>query len=158
MAKKSTSKLFQDEVKEEVTEKEMNLPEEDATESTDEVEVKSEAEEEPEEKPIQERLHDKGVVLAKTSVPEDSDIQDIDLSVIQKKRFRINGDNNKILELNTSDMRIATRLKESYPRLNALMDSVADKFSNIPDDDDFDEEALTKVADAVDEIDRKMRA
>lgn len=87
----------------------------------------------------------------------DDDIVDIDLSVIKKKRFRINGDNSKILELNTSDMGIVTRLKEAYPRLNDLMDSVTDKFSNLPDDDEEDEVQLTALSDAVNEIDKQMR-
>lgn len=126
MARKSTSKLFEDEVKTDVTEESMNAP------VTEEGRAETEAEK-----------------------PAD-DIQDIDLSVIQKKRFRINGDNSKILELNTSDMRIASRLKEAYPRLNTLMDEVADEFNSIPDDAE-DEETLTKVADAVDKIDGKMR-
>jgi hypothetical protein len=122
MAKKSTSKLFEDEVKTEVTEREMNAPVEE-TKATEE------------------------------------DIQDIDLSVIKKRKFRINQDNSKILELNVSDMRIATRLKEAYPRLNKLMDEVADKFNSIPDDDgdEINEDILNQVADAVDEIDNKMR-
>jgi len=126
MAKKSTSKLFEDEVKTEVTEESMNAP------VTEEEKVET-----------------------KVETPAD-DIQDIDLSAIQKKRFRINGDNSKILELNTSDMRIASRLKEAYPRLNTLMDEVADEFNNLPDEVE-DEETLTKVADAVDKIDKKMR-
>ena len=88
----------------------------------------------------------------------ENDIVDIDLSVIKKKRFRINGDNSKILELNTSDMGIVTRLKEAYPRLNDLMDSVTDKFSNLPDDDEDDEVQLTALSDAVNEIDKQMRA
>ena len=37
---------------------------------------------------------------------QDDDIQDLNLSAIKKKRFRINGDSNKILELNTSDLSI----------------------------------------------------
>ena len=126
MARKSTSKLFEEEVKTEITEENVNAP------VTEEEKVET-----------------------KVETPAD-DIQDIDLSAIQKKRFRINGDNSKILELNTSDMRIASRLKESYPRLNTLMDEVADEFNNIPDDVD-DEETLTKVADAVDKIDGTMR-
>lgn len=126
MARKSTSKLFEDEVKTDVTEESMNAP-----------------------------VTEEEKVDTKVETPAD-DIQDIDLSVIQKKRFRINGDNSKILELNTSDMRIASRLKEAYPRLNTLMDEVADEFNSIPDDAE-DEETLTKVADAVNKIDGKMR-
>ena len=127
MAKKSTSKLFEDEVKTEVTEESMNAPV---------------TEEEKEE------------VETNVETPAD-DIQDIDLSIIKKQRFRINGDNSKILELNVADMRIATRLKEAYPRLNALMDEVATKFNDIPDD--ASEEMINQVGSAVDEIDNKMR-
>ena len=132
MSKKSTSKLFQEETAEV---KEEEITESEATEE----EVTEEATEEEE---------------TTEKVVED-DIQDIDLSVIKKQRFRINGDNSKILELNVSDMRIATRLKEAYPRLNALMDSISDKFSNISDVSD--EDTLTQVGEAVDEIDKKMR-
>lgn len=138
--KKSTSKLFQDEV----TEQEMNLPEETEETTADEKVTEEPVEETPAEEPE----------TVESEVVED-DIQDIDLSIIKKQRFRINGDNDKILELNVADMRIATRLKEAYPRLNTLMDSVADKFNAIPDG--ADEETLIKVGDAVDEIDTRMR-
>ena len=137
MPRKSTSKLFQDEVTEEVTEKEMNLPEEE------------------EAKPLDQKLHEKEALMPKPKSEVLENVIDIDLSAIKKQRFRINGDNSKILELNTSDMGIATRLKEAYPRLNTLMDDVADKFSNMPDD--IDEDAITKFGDAIEEIDKKMR-
>lgn len=128
MPKKSTSNLFQEEEKDVIKEETIKKT---AKVSDD---VKTE----------QESIED--------------DIVDIDLSVIKKKKFRINGDNSKILELNTSDMGIVTRLKEAYPRLNDLMDSVADKFNSIPDDgDEFDEEQLTAISNAVSEIDMQMR-
>lgn len=128
MPKKSTSNLFQEEEK--------DVIKEETIKKTTKVsnDVKSE----------QEQI--------------ENDIVDIDLSAIKKKRFRINGDNSKILELNTSDMGIVTRLKEAYPRLNDLMDSVTDKFSNLPDDDEDDEVQLTALSDAVNEIDKQMRA
>lgn len=135
MPKKSASKLFQEEEKKELAEQ---------------------VEEKPT-KPIQENLHDKGVILAKTSVPEDDDIVDIDFSVIKKKKFRINNDNSKILELNTSDMRIATRLKEAYPRLNQLMDEVTDKIAELPEGDDIDEKQLVQLSKVIEDIDKAMR-
>lgn len=128
MPKKSTSNLFQEEEK--------DVIKEETIKKTAKVSDDVKAEQEP--------IED-GIV-------------DIDLSVIKKKRFRINGDNSKILELNTSDMGIVTRLKEAYPRLNDLMDSVTDKFSNLPDDDEEDEVQLTALSDAVNEIDTQMRA
>lgn len=51
-------------------------------------------------------------------------VVDIDLSVTRKKRFRIDGDDSRILELNTSDMNILLRLDEVESRLQSLADSV----------------------------------
>lgn len=49
-----------------------------------------------------------------------NNIVDIDLSVTKKKQFRIDKDDNRIIELNTSDMNILSRLQDSYPKLDAL--------------------------------------
>lgn len=49
-----------------------------------------------------------------------NNIVDIDLSVTNKKQFRIDGDDDRILELNTSDLSILTRLQSSYPKLDEL--------------------------------------
>ena len=144
MAKKSTSKLFQeDEVKEEMAEGAMNEP--IADEST-ELFIKNE----------KAKVDKAPKSVVKTEEPVD-DVQDIDLSIIKKKRFRVDGDNSKILELNVSDMGIATRLKEAYPRLNKLMDEVSERFGNIPDEDEVDEDTLNIISEAVDDIDAKMR-
>lgn len=82
-------------------------------------------------------------------------IQDIDLSPIRKKRFRIDGDNAKILELDVSDLNIFDRLRKVYPKLDALAVEASNKF-------DFDEEGsvedqLSKFADALADIDNQMR-
>lgn len=88
-------------------------------------------------------------------------IVDVDLSVIEKKKFRINGDNNKILELNTSDMGIIVRLEDAYPKLMELQEEVA-KLADINDDMDTDEDAdnrklLSAAASKLKEIDGAMR-
>lgn len=49
-----------------------------------------------------------------------NNIVDIDLSVTKKKQFRIDKDDNRIIELNTSDLSILSRLQDSYPKLDAL--------------------------------------
>lgn len=79
-------------------------------------------------------------------------VVDIDLSVTRKKRFRIDGDNKRILELNTSDMGIITRLQDLTPKLEALQN----KAVNV-DDADSDEDAFNKSADLLKEIDKEMR-
>ena len=85
----------------------------------------------------------------------DNDIMDIDLSVIKKKKVRINGDNTKILELNVSDMGIVSRLDEAYPKLMALQDKV----SAIADinEEAGDMELLSTTASKLNEIDGEMR-
>lgn len=70
-----------------------------------------------------------------------NDVQDLDLSAIRKKRFRIDGDNNRILELNTSDMNIIVRLRDNYPKLTELANKVAElKYS---DETESESEELT---------------
>lgn len=139
MSTKSTSKLFQD--TEELKEQDINLPEEEEKVESEEVE----------EKEVEEAVTE--------NVPAEvveNDIQDIDLSVIKRQKFRINGDNSKIIELNTSDMGIATRLKEAYPRLNSLVDSISERFNDVPDDE-ATEKQLKAIGEAIEDIDKKMR-
>ena len=89
-------------------------------------------------------------------VPED-DVVDIDLSVTKKKRFRIDGDNSRILYLNTSDFGIVTRLKDAYPKLSALAAKMHEDEFEISDDD-TEYEKLDKAGTFIDNIDKKMRA
>ena len=90
-----------------------------------------------------------------------NDVIDISLEVIRKKRFRIDGDDTRILELNTSDLNILARLKEVYPKLIELAES---SFKQLPDVDnesaDYDfmtDEATAQVIDALKRADKEMR-
>lgn len=103
---KSTSKLFESEVPKEMAEDAMNLPAETG-------------------------LFNDNVV--DTTVNDE--VEDINLSAIQKKRFRINGDNSKILELNTSDLGIVTRMSSAYERLVKYMEEVGKILADLPEDD-----------------------
>lgn len=86
------------------------------------------------------------------------DVQDIDLRVTAKKRFRINGDNNKILYLNTSDLSISSRLSTSYNRLTKYVDEVGNVIASLPDDvDDISEDDEKVIDDQLSAIDEKMR-
>ena len=87
-------------------------------------------------------------MATKPAMSMDNDVIDIDLSVIKKKKFRINGDNNKILELNVSDMGIVARLGEAYPKLEALQKKVGD-FADTASEAD--------IAKKLEEIDSEMR-
>lgn len=88
-------------------------------------------------------------------------VVDIDLSAIRKKRFRIDGDDNKILELNTSDLNILSRLKESYPKLQKLSEQAAEEWPNELDSDTdnppIDSQEMEKAVNFLVRIDNEMR-
>ena len=81
-------------------------------------------------------------------------ILDIDLSETAKQRFRIDGDNDRIVLLNISDMGVVKRLTKIYPKLEKLANEAS---LEIPEDAD-DLQAMTLTGDKVEEIDQKMRA
>lgn len=85
-----------------------------------------------------------------------NDIIDIDLSPIKKKRFRINGDNDLILELNTSDMTIMARIDEAYPKLMELQQDISKMATPLENEDDS-QEVLSSFASILKETDDKMR-
>lgn len=80
---------------------------------------------------------------------------EINLSAIRKKRFRIDGDSNRYLELDTSDMGIITRLDNLYPRLQKLAQDAAVK--QLDKTETENERALTKISQALVKIDAQMR-
>lgn len=65
-----------------------------------------------------------------------SDVIDLNIDGIKKTAFRINGDNNSILELNLSDMGIGDRLEKGYAKLQEELSRIA----NLPDDADISKE------------------
>lgn len=93
-------------------------------------------------------------VPAEVKEPE---ITDIDLGFVEKKKFRINGDFNRMLELNVSDLNVFSRLKSNYPKLVKLLKDAQEKMTSIPDDLEDNTELLSKIADNLDSIDKQMR-
>lgn len=92
-----------------------------------------------------------------TSVPE-QDIVDIAIPEIRKQRFRING-SKQILELNTSDMGIISRLEKTYSKLDKLAQEASAELSESVTDtsseDEFQE--IVKASNTLQKIDKKMR-
>ena len=82
-------------------------------------------------------------------------IDNIDLTVLNKKQFTVNGDSTKLLALNTSDMNIVRRLDEVYPKLLQLAQTVGDK---LPEEEVSDEDKLEALSNTISEIDTEMRA
>lgn len=110
---------------------------------------------------LRDELEKKEELLENEEVKEEvveeptEEIKNIDLTVFNKKKFSINGDPNKILELDVSDLNIVTRLKEQYPKLEKL----AAKLSTITEENDklSDSELLDSTANSLKELDKQMR-
>ena len=94
--------------------------------------------------------------MAKTVKANEENIIDIDLSVTRKKKFRIDGDNSRFLELNTSDLGIFARLKEVYPKMKQLATSASGILSSVDDESDDTEKTLEALAQLSD-IDKELR-
>ena len=83
-----------------------------------------------------------------------NNIIDIDLSATRKKKIRVDGDDNRILELDTSDMNIVVRWRDGYEKLESLMKEINDL--QISDTGDIKTD-ITELGNVVEDIDTKMR-
>ena len=90
-----------------------------------------------------------------------NNIIDLDLSVTQKKKFRFDKDDNRILELNVSDMNIIGRISETYPKLNELNEKASKLMEGINiNEEDIDSSMASAgtMAERLNAIDTEMRA
>ena len=97
--------------------------------------------------------------LINTTQPND-EIIDISLSSIRKKRFRIDGDDSRILELDVTDLSIVGRLQTMY---NKLLNVVDTAFKDIPEEPDnideigINDNYVTDVIKSMENIDKEIR-
>lgn len=88
-------------------------------------------------------------------------IIDLDLSITKKKKFRFDNDDNRIIELNTSDMGILQRISDTYPKLQELQQKAASVMANtdVENTDDLETTlgGIRTVADRLAAIDKDMR-
>lgn len=79
---------------------------------------------------------------------------DLDLSKLRRKRIRIDGDDNRILELDTSDLGVISRLKDLQPKLDELTKEGEELslIGDLSEDENFD-----NLADKFKALDNKMR-
>ena len=76
----------------------------------------------------------------------------------RKKVFRIDEDNNRFIQLNTSDLGAVTRLRDIYPKLSETVGKYADlKVSELDDENSIAEEDMNKIADAIQDMDSEVR-
>lgn len=88
----------------------------------------------------------------------ENNIIDLDLSVTQKKRFRFDKDNNRILELNVSDMNIISRISETYSKLQDLQVKASKLMDGIDvEDESKSVEEMAVVSERLKEVDNEMR-
>lgn len=91
---------------------------------------------------------------------KDKNIINLDLSETARTKIWVNGDPNKVLELNLSDMNIMTRAKDAIGKLEELQAEANHLASvEVPDsfDTDEDKEKLDEVIETFRSIDTKMR-
>lgn len=90
------------------------------------------------------------------------EIIDIDLSPTRKKKFRIDGDATRIIELNISDMGIVSRIADSYSKLDELskkaleIEADSDVMENAETAEERDS-AMVSLGSSIKEIDTEMR-
>ena len=89
---------------------------------------------------------------------KEPDVVDVDLGFVEKKKFRIAGDYNRMLELNVSDLNVLVRLKSGYSKLQKLFEKAQKKVAAIPDAPENATEGLDVIADTLKEIDDEMRS
>lgn len=100
--------------------------------------------------------------MEKANITTQDNIIDIDFGAIKKSRFRLNGDNSKIFELNVSDMNIVQRLNESYPKLNKLQEKVQKlqlkENTSADATEEEDAKAVAEMGEKLKELDDEMKS
>lgn len=92
---------------------------------------------------------------------KNSDVIDIQIGGIKKKRFRIDKDDSKIIELDTTDINLVKRFEESIPIITQIMEE-RENLGDIPevDKNSSTEEAMeivNKITSALDKMEQKLR-
>lgn len=88
------------------------------------------------------------------TVDNHEDVIDIQLQNPRKK-FRINGDNSKIIEIDPSDVNIVVRLQGTYKKLNSLATRAGSLL--VDQEEATDEEAIARASEALRQLDTEMR-
>ena len=88
---------------------------------------------------------------AEKPMPQD-DVMNLSMPEIKRKRIRINGDYNQIIELNLTDLTILNRLDEVYPKLKSIGQEVLESDAYIGASDDAEKAKIF-----LDKADKEMR-
>ena len=86
---------------------------------------------------------------------QNNNIIDISIDSIRRKRYRLNGDDNKIIELNPTDFNITVRMNEAYPKLSECENQVKSLSEALKSGDD--KEDIERFAKRLSELDAEMK-
>jgi hypothetical protein len=81
----------------------------------------------------------------------------IDLSALRKKRFTLDNDESRVLELDTADLSIIQRLSEAYPKLEDLEKEVSQLTTGVEATEESVKDDITIMASRLRDVDSKMR-
>lgn len=93
------------------------------------------------------------IIDAEIKSKKEEEIIDIDLTATQRRKFRINGDNSRIIELNPSDLSIITRIDEADKKLQQCVKDLQSLASASTDTD----EDIKNLGAQFKKVDKKMR-
>lgn len=87
-----------------------------------------------------------------------ANVLNLNIPELLRTRITINGDENKFIELNLSDITIVKRLEESYEKLNDLALDASKAGINLDSDEEITDEQAQELANILlNETDKKMR-
>jgi hypothetical protein len=86
-----------------------------------------------------------------------NEIIDLDLSITKKKKFRFDKDDNRIVEVNTSDMNLMQRVSEAYPKLQDLQNKASKLTEGLEVESGAAIDDLATMAERLSAVDAEMR-
>ena len=86
-----------------------------------------------------------------------NEIIDLDLSITKKKKFRFDKDDNRIVEINTSDMNLMQRVSVAYPKLQELQNKAAKLTEGLDVENTTAIDDLSTMAERLSAVDVEMR-
>jgi hypothetical protein len=90
-----------------------------------------------------------------------NNIIDLDLSITSKKKFRFGKDDNRIVEVNTSDMNLMQRVNVAYPKLQDLQTKASKLTEGIVIEEGATEadamQGISTMAERLSAVDNEMR-
>lgn len=101
---------------------------------------------------IPEVKEEKAVEKPTAKLPTE-DVIDIDLSATEKRTFRINGDNNRLVKLNPSDVSVITRVEEASKKYDKCIEDL----QALAEHPSETEEDLYDLGKKFKDIDNRMR-